>query len=326
MFRLLGTLLLTNFFNYNNAFRIVGWFNGNQQQIQQIPFDKYTHIVTGYPILHDNGTLECNKGDNITKTILILARENNVTVQWRCPLPKENIIMDWANYPSIRNNYITSLPNAMKECNIDGVEFDYEWADRPLGKIGIVTPYMAERFSDFLQDVKNAVGPTKLVSADIGTWGCCCEGCGYPLGVLPWINVTRLNEGEFDFVNVMSYHNQYFENIDYWEKDYHFLKDIWGYNLSRVNLGIAYFTMNSSFFKIHSEPLWSNLSPHCPNIDPKINICEDIPFTGKELNYRIGAFAKEKGFGGLFPWTINYDSFEYNNTLINWAYAGVNSI
>ena len=80
MFRLLSTLLLTNiFFNLNNAFRIVGWFNGNQQQIQQIPFDKYTHIVTGPPILHDNGTLECDKGDNITKTIVNMASENNVT-------------------------------------------------------------------------------------------------------------------------------------------------------------------------------------------------------------------------------------------------------
>ena len=78
--------------------------------------DKYTHIV----IVHQFYiiTLECDKGDNITKTIINLARENNVTVLMERSLP-ENIRMEWANYPSIRYNYLTSLPNAMKECNID---------------------------------------------------------------------------------------------------------------------------------------------------------------------------------------------------------------
>lgn len=322
MLRLLITLLFTNFFQIIQPFRIVGWFNGNTTQIQQIPFDKYTHIVTGKPILYENGTLECNKEDYQTQLIQNLAKENNVTVQWRAPLPKQNIILEWENYPSIRYNYMNSLGKALQECGIDGVEFDYEWEDRTLGKIGIVTSYMSDRYTDFLQDVKKVVGPDKLVSADIGTWGCCCQGCGYPLGFLPWVNVSRFNAGEFDFVNVMSYHNQYFENIGYWEEDYNYLKNIWGFNLSRVNLGIAYFSLNTTLNKINNEPLWSDLSKKCPNIDPDKNICEGLPFTGKRLNYEIGAFAKNHGFGGLFPWTINYDSFENNNTLIDWAFNG----
>ena len=311
MLKLFITLFFTNLLTIIQPFRIVGWFNGEKAQIGQIPFDKYTHIVTGTPVLYDNGTLECNRSDYLTQLIQSLAKENNVKVQWRAPLPKENIILEWANYPSIRYNYINSL-----------VEYDYEWKDQALGKLGIITPYMAERYSDFLEDVKMEVGMDKLVSADIGKWGCCCQGCGYPLGFLPWINVSRLNSGEFDFVNVMTYHNQYFENIGYWEEDYNYLKNIWGFNLSRVNLGIAYFSMNTTLNKINNEPLWSDLSKKCPNIEPDKNICEGIPFTGKRLNYEIGAFAKNEGFGGLFPWTINYDSFENNNTLIDWAFNG----
>ena len=43
------------------------------------------------------------------------------------------------------------------------------------------------------------------------------------------------------------------------------------------------------------------------------------------MNYKIGKFAKQAEFGGVFPWTLNYDSFVNNNTLINYLYRGINS-
>ena len=322
MIRLFLFILLTKMTDVN-PFKVVGWFNGDYDDIKNIPFDKYTHIVTGSPTTYKNGTVECNLDDNITQTIIKLAHDNNDYVQWRGNFP--GVILDWRDNSSVMENYVSSLPIAMEKCNIDGIEFDYEWGDRFLNKIGIITPYMSNTYTDFLEYVKKSVG-NKLVSIEIGAWGCCCQGCGYPLGVLPWVNVTRFNDGAFDFINIMSYHNQYFENLLYWESDYYFLKDIWKYNISKVNLAIAYFSMNASYFKIHSEPIWAHLSKICPNIDPNLNICDNVPITGKKLNYEIGAYAKKMGFGGLFPWTINYDSFEYNNTLIDWAIAGVNSV
>ena len=36
----------------------------------------------------------------------------------------------------------------------------------------------------------------------------------------------------------------------------------------------------------------------------------------KEMNYKIGKFAKQVEFGGVFPWTLNYDSF-VNNIYVN---------
>ena len=53
--------------------------------------------------------------------------------------------MEWANYPSIRYNYLTSLPNARKNVILMGLNLIMNGLT-PLGKIGIVTPYMAERF------------------------------------------------------------------------------------------------------------------------------------------------------------------------------------
>ena len=65
------------------SFRVVGWFNGNESDIKNIRWDIYTHIVTGFPTLYLNGTVTCNKEDNITQTIVDLAHKNNVLVQWR---------------------------------------------------------------------------------------------------------------------------------------------------------------------------------------------------------------------------------------------------
>ena len=61
------------------------------------------------------------------------------------------------------------------------------------------------------------------------------------------------------------------------------------------------------------------------NMPEEQNVCNGITFVGKTLNYEIGLTAVELGFGGVFPWTLNYDSFEYNNTMVNYLYAGINN-
>jgi len=177
-------------------------------------------------------------------------------------------------------------------------------------------------YTDFLADVKSQI-PNRIVSADIGMWGCCDPTDSYPLGVLPWLNVTKFNNGAFDFVNSMSYHHPKNLTIGKWFEDAVFMEKIWKYNLSNVNLGIPYFSVNFSSFKIQSEPTWARYSKYCPNIPEEQNICNGITFVGKALNYAIGYSAVELGFGGVFPWTLNYDSFENNNTLINYLYSGI---
>ena len=75
--------------------------------------------------------------------------------------------------------------------------------------------------------------------------------------------------------------------------------------------------------KIYNEPTWQGLSPLCPNIDPEENICEDIVFVGKKMNYKLGKWIQQEGFGGAFPWAANYDSIQFNNSLVEWLAAGL---
>ena len=307
-----------------NSFRIVGWFNGKEDDIKNIPWDYYTHIVTGTPILYDNGTVDCDLNDNITQTIIKSAHQKNKIVQWIDKFTyDENVIFNETyNYKVV--NYLNSLPQAMKHCNIDGIEYDMEWGYKLLDKLGIILPYYSNLYTQFLIKVKNAVN-NLLVSIDVGTPGCCCNGCGYPLEFLPWVNVTEFNNGAFDFINIMSYHTSEIGSIDRWKMDRYYYETKWKFNLSKINMAVQYFSMNVTGLKINSEIVWSKLSKSCPNIDPEINICNDLLFVGKNMNYELGKYAKQY-FGGAFPWTINYDSFENNNTLINWFIRGVNSI
>lgn len=304
-----------------DEFRIVGWYNGDQAGITNIPWDKYTHIVTGTPIQYSNGSIACNHNDTITQTIVELAHENNRVVQWRNSV---DVIQGVFNRSAkeYRDNFFNSLLSAMDDCNIDGIEFDFEWHYRFLDKIGIVLPKYADMYTDFLANVKSQI-PNRIVSADIGVWGCCDLTDGYPLGITPWINATKFNAGAFDFVNSMSYHHPKNLSIDRWFIDAVIMDKLWKFNLSNVNLGVPYFSVNSSFFKINSEPTWASYSHYCPNMPDEQNICNGITFVGKELNYMIGYVSVELGFGGVFPWTLNYDSFENNNTLIDYLYNGI---
>ena len=308
-------------FSKADEYRVVGWYNGDQAGISNIPWDKYTHIVTGFPIQYPNGSIACNHNDTITQTIVELAHENNRVVQWHNSV---DVIQAVFNNSAVeyRENFLNSLLGAMDDCNIDGIEFDFEWNYRFLDKIGIVLPKYADMYTDFLADVKSRI-PNRIVSADIGVWGCCDVSDGYPLGILPWINATKFNAGAFDFVNSMSYHRPKDLSIKRWFIDALVMDKLWKFNLSNVNLGVPYFGVNESFFKIHSEPTWASYSHYCPNMPEDQNVCNGITFVGKELNYMLGYVSVELGFGGVFPWTINYDSFENNNTLINYLYNGI---
>ena len=78
-------------------------------------------------------------------------------------------------------------------------------------------------------------------------------------------------------------------------------------------------------FKVYNEPTWGGLSALCPNIHPSLNTCADTMFVGKEMNERIGKWIKAEGLGGAFPWALNYDSIQFNNSLVAWLTKGMSS-
>ena len=319
---LLRLLLFFNMLVFGNPFRIASWYVSENKYIiptkfppQKINWDIYTHIRSGDPFIFPNGTAICDKQDKVTPIIIREAHKHQAMVLWGAGIGHMHELLTDPQKKYIRENYLNSIQNAVEECNIDGIEIDYEWQDTNWGKLGIVTPQQSLQFTQFLADIKTALGANKIVAADVSIWGI---GHGnYILGFLPWINVKMLNEGAFDYINTMSYHWNQAGNILAWEKDALFI-DLWGIDRKRVNLGIPYYSRRGK-----EEPAWNTLSTFCPNIDPNLNICNGTIFIGKKMNQKIGEYVRNEGFGGVFPWAANYDSTNVNNSLIIWLNDGL---
>ena len=308
--------------------RVVGWYVTDSRTIdptfppEKIPWHIYTHIHTGKPYVFPNGNAICDTSDIVTPRVVELAHRYGVTVQWGLGVQIHNALWNQERSTYLWTNYIASIRAATEECGIDGIEVDYEWQDTSLGKFGIVLPKQSTKYTYFLADIKQALGPDKIVSVDISIWG--LSPGEYLLGFEPWINVSMLNRGEIDFVNTMSYHWNKGGDLWPWKKDIFFTGTFWGMDRRRVNIGIPYFSTNrTQNFRIYNEPTWRTLSPHCPNIDPTKNICNKVVFIGKKMNREIGRLIKREGFGGAFPWAANYDSLQHNNSLVRHLAAGL---
>ena len=319
--------ILLQCFAIVHGMRVSGWYLTDHQKInpnfppEKIPWDIYTHIHTGGPHVFANGTAICDKTDIVTPRVVELAHHYGAKVQWGLGLDIHNAMWN----PEKRylwTNYVNSIGAAAKECNIDGIEVDYEWQDTNWGKLGIIPDQQSTIYTQFLADIKRALGPGKIVSADISIWG--MAPGNYLLGIKPWVNVSMLNRGEIDFVNTMSYHWNKEGDVWPWKKDMFFTDTLWGMDKKRVNIGIPYYSMNrTKDFKTYNEPTWGGLSPYCPNIDPNQNVCDGVTFVGKKMNEDIGRLIKKEGFGGAFPWAANYDSIEFNNSLVRYLAAGM---
>jgi len=305
----------------SQALELVGWWVPEvtpQVSPELLPWPFYTHVVLGEPLLSPSGIAKCNISDYFAQFIA-LGKQSNTKIVWRAGLTAEAVWMistnsSWAEY---RKNFLSSIGQAVKDCQVAGIEFDYECPPTALGAMGIVTDSEATAFTQFLADVKIAMGAPHEVSMDMGVWG--VTRGSYPLMFRPWINVSMVAAGAIDYINTMSYHYPFFKDEVFpWEKDAFILHNMWGIPKDRINLGLPYFFHNGT-----QEPLWGHLSPKCPNIGIHENHCAGVQIISKWDNFLVGQYIKKSGFRGAFPWAANYDSFEQNNTLVEWLYRGL---
>jgi len=225
--------------------------------------------------------------------------------------------MSNASLARYKANYLASIGRAVRDCQIDGMEFDYECPNTTLGHAGIVTPAQATMFTQFMADIKSAMGPGRQMSCDMGVWG--VTAGSYPFMLEPWVNVTMVKNGAIDYINTMSYHTPEREgDIFGWQKDGFILHHLWGIPKKMINIGLPYFFHDGS-----REIIWAKLGPRCPNIDPRSVDCDGVRFVSKEENREIGRWIARQGFRGAFPWAASYDTLQDNNTLAQWLFEGL---
>jgi hypothetical protein len=306
-----------------SALDLVGWWVPGVEPAmkpEELPWHLYTHVVLGAPVVSPTGIAKCNTSDDAFAKFIALGKLSNTKIVWRSGVSAQAVWeisfnSSWAKY---RANYVGSIAQAVKECQVAGIEFDYECPPTTLGQLGIVSDAEATAFTQFLADIKTAMGPPHEISMDMGVWG--VTRGSYPLMFRPWVNVSMVAAGAIDYINTMSYHYPFLKDEVFpWEKDAFILHNMWGIPKDKINLGLPYFFHNGT----EKEPLWRHLSPLCPNLDIHGNQCAGVQIISKMDNFLVGQYIKKNGFRGAFPWAANFDSLENNNTMVEWLYRGL---
>ena len=135
--------------------RVVGWYNG-YPSLDNVPWSTYTHVRYGAPHVAADGTATCNRSAQIAD----VAHAHGVRVLWA-----PNVDAAWITEGTTPAPYWRTIGRAMGQCDIDGIEVDYEHT----GKWGIVTPEASTRYSHWLAQLRRVTG--KPVSADISLPG-----------------------------------------------------------------------------------------------------------------------------------------------------------
>ena len=271
---------------------VVGWWVGDIDdaslaKLERLQWDVYTIVRPQFgPTVAADGSCSCNLTANQAK-LISMVHSRGLKVQGSPALDVRTVLpvaVGGHGQMAFRAQYMKTIGAAVAECQLDGLEFDWE----PLNDCSAAYPdnctisaEHAHEFTVLMAEIKTAMGPGKLMSEDVGVWGL-TQG-SYPLKTTPWVNVTMLNRGDIDFINTMSYHHPRDGGILPWIHDAHWF-DQHGFDRSRVNLGVPYysfnFTNNSRPFlsgeKVVGEPSWESLSQLCPNVDYGQSICKDV--------------------------------------------------
>ena len=274
---------------------IEGWYVNNNSGLNNFPWEYYTHIHNYEPVVDENGFAHCDKNNTDMINLIDIAHKHDTKFIWGLGLDLHKVL--WENNETMGNNYLSTIGKAMDDCNIDGIEADYEWGDiNKFTKIGIVNHERSTIFTTFLSNVKKNINPNKTVSCDVGVEG--INGDSFPLEIFPWINVTMLNNGDIDYINLMSYHWRK-NDINPWEHDIFMFHKLWGIDKNRINLGIGFY---------HIE-VFNNKN------GLKIN---------KNIAGKLGMFIKNENIRGAFIFASTYDN--YTDPLIKYVYEGMNNI
>ena len=285
--------------------RVLGWYDGHPPLTSPLfPWDTYTHLRYGAPLLFSDGHVKCNQ--TLMLPVTTLAHQHNVSVLWAPALPGSFITEG-----TTPERYWDTIGSAVDACHVDGIEVDYEH----VGALGIVTPDMSNRYSEWLAKLRRTI--RKPVGADLSLPG--IAPGNYPLGWAPWVNITMLNRGDFDYINTMSYHWSREGSTWAWKKDIWVLLKGWGVEPSRINLGVPLFSKRGPG---GAEPTWGALSPRCPNAPLTQTTCDGVLVVSKQMMLDLGHLVWKHGLGGLFPWMIDYDSYTDHNTLARYLLKG----
>lgn len=208
---------LSTYAGGRNDFKVVGYYSDIfDNPVEELQFDKVTHIIYAFLIPKEDGTLvDVNKPDKL-KALITQCHENNVKVLiaiggWSYNgTPLDATFEKIAASDDVRENFIKQIMKFVEAYDLDGVDLDWEYPNEE----------SSQNYEDLILELSKALKKEDkyLTAALCGAWSQ-TEGPSVAKAV------TEKCLQAFDWINIMAYdmnnadHSPYWfaeTSIDYW--------------------------------------------------------------------------------------------------------------
>jgi chitinase len=188
-------------------FRIIGYITEGGV-VELVPFDRLTHINFAFVIPNEDGSLKPVGNTFLLKKLVNAAHQRSVRVLpsvggWGWDAQFEAM----ASAPETRKVFIDNIITFMNQCNLDGVDIDWEYPD---------AGQSAQNYAALMHELRAALPAGKLLTAAVPALGPNAD------------NILQETFADVDFLNLMVYdgdhgagHSPYQYAVDslaYWEK------------------------------------------------------------------------------------------------------------
>ena len=177
-------------------FRIIGYAPEWDTLVQEIQFDKLTHLNYAFLLPNSDGTLESLENPQKLKELVAAAHQQGVKVLisvggWGTDEQFESLAAD----PDRRLTFVQNTLQFVQDYELDGVDIDWEYPD---------PGESAQNFLGLMKALRASLPDRKLLTAAVVSQGKLAEGI--PAEVFPLV----------DFLNIMVYDNSQTDHSPYW--------------------------------------------------------------------------------------------------------------
>lgn len=180
------------------GYKIIAYYTGNGETIQQYPVEKLTHIIFSFLKLQNDTLTFRNEGQQRALQQLVQLKNKNPQLKimvsiggWGGCAPCSDLFSSAAH----RSNFSKTTVALFKQYNIDGLDLDWEYPAIEGYPGHRYDPADKENFTSLLKNLREEMGHQYLLSFAAGGF------THYLEKSVDWKAITPL----IDFVNLMTY-------------------------------------------------------------------------------------------------------------------------
>lgn len=186
----------------DNSIKVIGYFSGKADQVENIPAKKLSHIIYSFCHLQGNRLAVDSKDDSVTITKLVALKKINPHLKIALSLGGWGGCASCAEVFSTqkgRKEFANSVLQLSDQFHTDGIDLDWEYPAIEGYPGHAFYPSDRQNFTALVAGLRKMLGPRREISLAAGGFKKFLEESIDWAAVLPWID--RVNIMTYDLVN-----------------------------------------------------------------------------------------------------------------------------